>query len=107
MIENSEKYKIDLNVKDTFGRTAFHDAVVSGDQEIVIIFLEKYKEFGIDINPTDKHGNTPQESAKTQLEEYEYILSGNHNLDTPSIEDKENLEAVISLLENEYEKMNL
>ena len=104
MIENSEKYKIDLNVKDTFGRTAFHDAVVSGDQEIVILFLEKYKEFGIDINPTDKHGNTPLESARTQLEEYEYILSeyGDSDDSSPCLEDKENLQSVILLVEKEY-----
>merc|ERR1712004_697147 len=57
-IKSSKEFGIDLNAKDDFGWTAWHDACRYGQTETVQIILKNWKEFGIDIKAQDNNGET-------------------------------------------------
>ena len=92
MIESTQ-YSItplDLNAKDDNGNTAFHHACITAcrlsTDSTVKMFLENWREFGIDIKVQNNHGQTALD-----------ILRG---------KDVDELNEVRILLEEEYSEMD-
>ena len=79
--------KIDLNAKDDSGRTGFQVACESGKTETVKLLIVNWKEFGIDIKTKNIEGKTPLD-----------ILLGHEN---------DELNEVITMLEEEYAKIDV
>ncbi|MDB4703047.1 ankyrin repeat domain-containing protein [bacterium] len=50
---------VDVNAKDSVGRTPLHEAATYGDEEIVELLIAN----GADVNAKDDYGNTPLDRA--------------------------------------------
>ena len=48
----------DMNTKDYYGRTAWHEACINGQTETAQLIIQSSKEFGIDLNAKDDYGWT-------------------------------------------------
>ena len=48
----------DMNTKDYYGRTAWHEACSNGQTETAQLIIQSSKEFGIDLNAKDDYGWT-------------------------------------------------
>ena len=64
MISSSQEKGIDLNAKENLGLTALHVAGMNGNTEIVQVFLENWREFGIDMKARDVVDETALDKIK-------------------------------------------
>ena len=64
LMQKSDEFNIDLNVKDIHGYTAFHLACVNGEEKVVEMMINKAKYFELDLEVEDNYGNTGYELAK-------------------------------------------
>ena len=58
ILQKSAEFKIHLNVKDDFGRTAFHRASQYGTLKTVGIMIDNSVLFGLDLTLKDNNGKT-------------------------------------------------
>ena len=59
LINSSKDFGIDLNARDSLGRTVSHFAYKDGKNEIIKLLIKFSKDFSIDWNARDIHGLTP------------------------------------------------
>ena len=88
----NENGKINLNARDENEETAFHWACVRGRIETVKMILDNWKKFGINIKTQNNEGQT----ALDILRGKDQVLS--HGIDR--------LKETITMLENEYSKID-
>ena len=71
IINESIKFKIDLNTQTWTGKTPFHLACLNDKTKIVEILVEKQQIFGIDLTIKDVEGKTglkiAQECMQTEI----------------------------------------
>ena len=63
LVQKSAQFNIDLNAKDRFGWTPFHDACIFGHVKTVEILMQKSAEFNIELNTKSFSGWTPLHST--------------------------------------------
>ena len=96
IITASKGHRIDLNMRDLNGHSAFQLACQMAPFEVPKFLLENYKEFNIDIMHGDKHGLTAVDHLEWRIDD-----------DMAEEEGVEKWEEFKSILEAEYAKIDL
>ena len=63
-MNNSSRLLIDLNIKDSRGKTAFHRACLFGHIKIVDKMIEQSESLELDLKAVDKNGKTGYQVAE-------------------------------------------
>jgi len=107
LMESSKEYDIHLNIHTNFGQNAFLWLMKEAPKDhwkIFRLFLENYKEFGIDIKATDMNGSGAIDYADDSIQHFT-DLEECHN---KSYEERiQTVDVIITMLTDEYSKMNL